>query len=54
MKQFNKEVLKMAKEKVLKNISKENKKRQNNGKWQRPTLEDVSEKIMAQPYIRFT
>lgn len=23
-------------------------------KWQRPTLEDVSEKIMAQPYIRFT
>lgn len=23
-------------------------------KWQKPTLEDVSEKIMAQPYIRFT
>ena len=22
--------------------------------WQKPTLEDVSEKIMAQPYIRFT
>lgn len=25
-----------------------------NKKWQKPTLEDVSEKIMAQPYIRFT
>lgn len=23
-------------------------------KWQKPTLDDVSEKIMAQPYIRFT
>lgn len=22
--------------------------------WKKPTLEDVSEKIMAQPYIRFT
>lgn len=22
--------------------------------WQKPTLEDVSGKIMAQPYIRFT
>ncbi|MFQ5681083.1 MAG: hypothetical protein ACE5GG_03415 [Candidatus Omnitrophota bacterium] len=22
--------------------------------WQKPTLEDVSQKIMAQPYIRFT
>lgn len=22
--------------------------------WEKPTLEDVSEKIMAQPYIRFT
>ncbi len=22
--------------------------------WQRPTLEDVSAKILAQPYIRFT
>lgn len=22
--------------------------------WQKPTLEDVSEKVMAQPYIRFT
>lgn len=25
-----------------------------NKRWQKPTLEDVSEKIMAQPYIRFT
>ena len=23
-------------------------------KWEKPTLEDVSGKIMAQPYIRFT
>lgn len=23
-------------------------------KWQKPTLEDVSDKVMAQPYIRFT
>lgn len=23
-------------------------------KWEKPTLEDVSEKVMAQPYIRFT
>jgi hypothetical protein len=22
--------------------------------WQKPTLEDVSEEVMAQPYIRFT
>ncbi|MEW5694309.1 MAG: hypothetical protein AB1765_13570 [Candidatus Hydrogenedentota bacterium] len=27
---------------------------QKNKEWQKPTLEDVSEKIMAQPYIRFT
>ena len=24
------------------------------GKWEKPTLEDVSGKVMAQPYIRFT
>ena len=24
------------------------------GKWQKPKLEDVSGKVMAQPYIRFT
>lgn len=23
-------------------------------KWKKPTLEDVSGKVMAQPYIRFT
>lgn len=23
-------------------------------KWRKPTLEDVSGKVMAQPYIRFT
>ena len=28
----------------------------NNGKkqWNKPSLEDVSERVMAQPYIRFT
>ena len=28
----------------------------NNGKkeWKKPTLEDVSKRVMAQPYIRFT
>ena len=25
-----------------------------NGQWEKPVLEDVSKKIMAQPYIRFT
>lgn len=25
-----------------------------NFKWEKPTLEDVSGKVMAQPYIRFT
>lgn len=32
----------------------DNKKKNEIRKWQEPTLEDVSEKIMAQPYIRFT
>ncbi len=32
------------------------KKIANNGKkqWKKPSLEDVSERVMAQPYIRFT
>lgn len=46
---------KMAMKKKLngsqKNGSKKNQKKQ---KWEKPTLEDVSGKIMAQPYIRFT
>lgn len=46
----------MEKEKVLK--EKEEKKdnlcKHAKEKWQKPTLEDVSGKIMAQPYIRFT
>lgn len=29
-------------------------KRCESKRWQKPTLEDVSGKIMAQPYIRFT
>ena len=35
-------------EKKNENVTTENKK------WEKPTLEDVSAKIMAQPYIRFT
>ncbi|MBI4669164.1 MAG: hypothetical protein HY747_08260 [Elusimicrobia bacterium] len=26
----------------------------NKKKWEKPTLEEVSDKVMAQPYIRFT
>ncbi len=33
------------------NVNKENKAKK---KWQKPKLEDVSGKVMAQPYIRFT
>lgn len=29
-------------------------KKSGNGKWEKPVLEDVSGKVMAQPYIRFT
>lgn len=32
----------------------EEKGKQNKKCWQKPTLNDVSKKIMAQPYIRFT
>ena len=28
--------------------------RKKEAKWEKPTLEDVSGKVMAQPYIRFT
>jgi hypothetical protein len=34
--------------------SREDKNKKKARQWQKPTLEDVSEKIMAQPYIRFT
>jgi hypothetical protein len=27
---------------------------ENKRKWEKPSLEDVSGKVMAQPYIRFT
>lgn len=30
------------------------KNRKKKEKWERPMLEDVSGKVMAQPYIRFT
>ena len=39
------------KETKIKRKCNSNKKKR---KWERPTLEDVSGKIMAQPYIRFT
>ena len=37
-------------------IYKSTKKATNNGKkqWKKPSLEDVSGRVMAQPYIRFT
>lgn len=41
----------MKKQQAKKNRSLKKKK---NGKWEKPKLEDVSGKIMAQPYIRFT
>ena len=46
----------MDKTKILKDQEKEKDDQRKHGKekWQKPTLEDVSGKIMAQPYIRFT
>ncbi len=35
-------------------ICTETEKAQAKKKWQKPKLEDVSGKVMAQPYIRFT
>ncbi len=34
--------------------SPESRKKNKDRKWQKPVLEDVSGKVMAQPYIRFT
>lgn len=39
-----------AKKSAARDDERKNKKTQ----WQKPTLEDVSEEVMAQPYIRFT
>lgn len=36
------------------NVSPANPKGKRKKKWQKPKLEDVSGKVMAQPYIRFT
>ncbi|MFQ5951810.1 MAG: hypothetical protein ACE5JK_00160 [Candidatus Omnitrophota bacterium] len=48
----------MEKEKCKKKtlvIDKEEKAKKNDKKeWKKPTLEDVSGRVMAQPYIRFT
>lgn len=41
-------------EKSKKQLINKGKKKNEAKRWQKPTLEDVSEKIMAQPYIRFT
>lgn len=43
-------------EKRSQNKKEERSPEQSEGKkdWQKPTLEDVSGKVMAQPYIRFT
>lgn len=37
-----------------KTLSCSQKRDEDKKKWQKPTLEDVSGKVMAQPYIRFT
>ena len=37
-----------------KTAQKETQKTESKKKWQKPKLEDVSGKVMAQPYIRFT
>ena len=44
----------MGKGKSLAGQDERNTKKQQGERWQKPTLEDVSKKIMAQPYIRFT
>jgi len=44
---------KMGKKIKLEEKMSQNKKEEKKN-WQKPTLEDVSGKIMAQPYIRFT
>lgn len=41
-------------DKKIKLEEKRTDKKKQKKQWQKPTLEDVSEKIMAQPYIRFT
>ena len=40
--------------KVDKSANVEKKSTKSKKKWQKPKLEDVSGKVMAQPYIRFT
>ncbi len=47
----------MEKEKVISaepSVCSQAKKDKRKKKWQKPKLEDVSGKVMAQPYIRFT
>lgn len=44
----------MDKEKNLRKKKGKNQRKANREKWQKPVLEDVSGKVMAQPYIRFT
>jgi len=47
----------MEKEKVISaesSVASQPKKEKDKKRWQKPKLEDVSGKVMAQPYIRFT
>ncbi len=44
----------MEKERTQVNLEEEKKYAKEKKEWEEPSLEDVSEKIMAQPYIRFT
>ena len=47
-----------GREEFKKTVAKKNepakKPSEKNVKWEKPTLEDVSGQVMAQPYIRFT
>ncbi len=40
--------------KISEEVKAEEAKPQKKRDWETPTLEDVSEQVMAQPYIRFT
>jgi hypothetical protein len=46
--------VKTEKPKSPEQVVAETQQRENLAQWETPKLEDVSEQVMAQPYIRFT
>lgn len=44
----------MNSKRVNAELADKDEKKLQNKKWEKPTVKDVSGKIMAQPYIRFT